>query len=183
MTNRITPDHVMIDLETMGTTPDSAIVSVGAVMFDPRTGKVGKAETKYSFYAELDWDFQNRFISESTEQWWKEQSESTREALHGIDDLGEVLQGLSEWLPKNAKVWGNGSIFDIAMLEHAYRELDIPIPWKFYNIRDCRTIRDLYETKTGTWQKDAGAGAHNSLHDAIYQAQYISRMYKEFLNP
>ena len=60
--NRITPDHVMIDLETMGTTPESAIVSIGAVMFDPRTGKVGKAETKYSFYAELDWDFQNRFI-------------------------------------------------------------------------------------------------------------------------
>ena len=30
------PNHVMIDLETMGTTPASAIASIGAVVFEHR---------------------------------------------------------------------------------------------------------------------------------------------------
>lgn len=34
--------HVMIDLETMGTTPQSAIVSIGAIVFDPRYGRMSK---------------------------------------------------------------------------------------------------------------------------------------------
>jgi len=33
--------HVMIDLETLGTTPDAPIIAIGAVNFDIRTGKTG----------------------------------------------------------------------------------------------------------------------------------------------
>lgn len=177
------PNHVMIDLETMGKTPESAIVSIGAVVFDPRTGKIGKEYSGMTFYAELDWDFQDRLIDPDTEAWWKKQSEQAREALHGIDDLEDVLKGLAVWLPRDAKVWGNGSIFDIAMLEHAYRELDIPVPWKFWNVRDCRTIKDLYESSRGGWNGKIGGEAHNSLQDALYQAQYICSMWNKILNP
>ena len=41
--------HVMIDLETMGKVPEMAIVSIGAVIFDPRYGEVSKE----TFYVEL----------------------------------------------------------------------------------------------------------------------------------
>lgn len=183
MTNKPTPNHVMIDLETMGTTPDSAIVSVGAVIFDPRTSLIGKEGTDKVFYRELDWDFQGRYISPSTEIWWRSQSEQARSALNGMDELDVVLQELANWLPKDAKVWGNGSIFDIAMLEDAYRQHDIDIPWKFWNVRDCRTIKDLYESSRGGWGKSMGVGAHNSLQDALYQAQYISSMWNKILSP
>jgi len=44
-------NHVMIDLETMGITPDSAVVSIGAVVFDPRFNHVSSK----TFYRELDW--------------------------------------------------------------------------------------------------------------------------------
>lgn len=33
--------HVMLDLETMGNGPRAAIVSIGAVFFDPLTGELG----------------------------------------------------------------------------------------------------------------------------------------------
>lgn len=51
------PNHVMIDLETMDKIPSASIVSIGAVIFDPRTNKVGKTP-KTQFYRELDWEEQ-----------------------------------------------------------------------------------------------------------------------------
>lgn len=47
----------MIDLETMDKIPSASIVSIGAVIFDPRTNKVGKTP-KTQFYRELDWEEQ-----------------------------------------------------------------------------------------------------------------------------
>lgn len=167
----------MIDLETMGTNPDSAIVSIGAVIFDPRYGQVSKD----TFYVELDWKSQGRTIDRETEKWWKAQSNEAKDALYGIDDLDVTLKDLAAWLPGDVKVWGNGSVFDISMLEDAYRQLDIEIPWKFWNIRDCRTVLDMYESKRGGFSKKSGGVTHNALDDAIYQAQYITMMWRRLL--
>lgn len=169
--------HVMIDLETMGTTPDSAIVSIGAVVFDPRYGIV----TDKVFYMELDWESQNRLIDQETVEWWAEQSEEARAAHYGLDDLDEALTLLAQWLPKDAKVWGNGSTFDISMLEDAYRQLNIEIPWKFWNVRDCRTVLDMYESVRGGFNKKSGGTLHNALDDAKYQAKYITMMWSKLL--
>ncbi len=57
------------------------------------------------------------------------------------------LQQLSDFLPKDVKVWGNGANFDIGILEHAYDQYQIEIPWEFWNVRDCRTIKDMYESQ------------------------------------
>ena len=73
--------HIMIDLETMGVTPQAPIVSVGAVMFDPDTRKIGRKMSGKTFYAELDWEWQDRKPCESTVQWWSEQSKEARDAL------------------------------------------------------------------------------------------------------
>lgn len=93
--------HVMIDLETMGKVPEMAIVSIGAVIFDPRYGKVSKE----TFYMELDWESQDRFICPETQEWWSKQSKEARSALDGLDELEESLIALAEWLPKDCKVW------------------------------------------------------------------------------
>ena len=34
-------NDVMVDLETLSTKPNAAIVSIGAVFFDPKTGELG----------------------------------------------------------------------------------------------------------------------------------------------
>lgn len=34
-------NHLMIDLETMGSGPYAPIISIGAVFFDPNTGAIG----------------------------------------------------------------------------------------------------------------------------------------------
>ena len=169
-------DHAMIDLETMGTTPDSAIVSVGIVLFNPSIG-VGKK----TFYRELDWANQDRLIDKGTQAWWKTQSKEAKNALFGLDDLDDVLKEIAEFLPKDVKVWGNGPTFDISMLEDAYRKYDIEIPWKFWNIRDCRTIVDMFETKRGGFGGSIGGGSHNALEDARCEAVAIVKMWRNLI--
>lgn len=170
--------HVMIDLETMGLNEDAAIVSIGAVLFDPLLGKVSKS----TFYSELDWENQKgRKVDPGTQSWWKEQSPEARESLHGLDDLEETLIDLAEWLPRDCKVWGNGPTFDISKLEHAYRQFKQEIPWKYWNVHDCRTVKLMYESARGGFDKKSGGTLHNALNDAQYQAWYICKMWAEMI--
>ncbi len=170
--------HVMIDLETMGKVPESAIVSIGAILFDPRYGKV----SDQTFYRELDWEDQDRLIDPDTQEWWGKQNPKAKEALYGLDALTDALDELSEWLPKDCKVWGNGATFDISMMENAYRQHNKEIPWMFWNVRDCRTVLDMYESQRGGFNKAVNRkGAHNALQDAIYQAEYITMMWSRLL--
>ena len=172
------PRHVMIDLETMGLKPGSAIVSIGAVVFDPRYSKVSKVKT---FYRELDWESQDRTIDEETRNWWERQPKVAQDAMHGLDDLEAVLVELADWLPKDCKVWGNGPTFDITILEDAYSQFGIEVPWKFWNIRDCRTIKDMYESARGGYEKKSGGVMHHALDDAIHQAEYVCYMWRSLL--
>lgn len=173
--------HVMIDLETMGVTPQAPIVSVGAIMFDPNLKKLGRRNSGETFYAELDWEWQDRKPCQSTVDWWSKQSQEARDALGGEDDLEDVLHGLSAWIPKGAKVWGNGSIFDIAMLEDAFRQHNIDIPWDFWNVRDCRTVVDMFETNRGGFGESRRGNNHNALDDATNQAKYIIKMWRKLV--
>jgi len=170
--------HCMIDLETMGLTPDSAIVSIGAVIFDPRYQVTNKHKT---FYVELDWESQGRHCDPKTKIWWAAQGDKARCALNGLEELPDVLTDLSDFLPGDVRVWGNGPTFDISILEDTYRQCNIEIPWKFWNVRDCRTVLDMYESKRGGLNRGLGGIKHNALDDAINQANNISKMWKELL--
>lgn len=174
------PNHVMIDLETMGLFPGCAIVSIGAVVFDPR----GNIVTKSTFYREFDYMAQvneGLKLDESVLAWWEDQSPKVREALCGLDDLKTELKEFTKWLPQDCKVWGNGPTFDISMLEYCYQLYGLTIPWKYWNIRDCRTIRDMYESVRGGLNTKSGGDKHNALSDAVHQAEYVCQIWKSLL--
>ena len=173
----MTPNNVMIDLETMDLIPGAAIVSIGAVVFDPRYNIV----TEDTFYAELEWKTQGRSIDKGTVDWWRKQSPKARAALKGTTTLEDALGDLSFWIPDGAQVWGNGPSFDISILEDAYRSVGIPTPWKFYNVYDCRTIKYLYESARGGFDKKVGGDTHNALHDAKHQVSYVCAMWRSLL--
>tara|TARA_R110002096_G_scaffold69149_9_gene166465 strand:- start:13426 stop:13977 length:552 start_codon:yes stop_codon:yes gene_type:complete len=175
-------ENVMIDLETLGITPQAPIASIGAVCFSPDLNDLSKEP----FYAELDWKRQDRKVCESTIEWWDTQPAEAFAALGGQDNIVQVLIDLAEWLPANAKVWGNGATFDISMLEDAYRQYGLPIPWKFWNVRDCRTVVDMYKSYR-LFNKDAvelnrPANNHNALADAVNQAEHISSLWQAMIH-
>lgn len=160
----------MVDLETFGTAANSVIASIGAVKF-------GGGQILSEFYRRIDIstcvDFGMTFDS-ATVMWWLQQSETARQeiCLPGEDVQG-VLDFFSQWIAdEDAEVWGNGAGFDNALLHEAFRLCALPLPWKFYNDRCYRTVKNLYPEilieRIGTH--------HNALDDAKSQAIHLMKM-------
>lgn len=172
-------DHFSIDLETLDNRYSSAIISVGVQQFDPNTGKLGA-----TFYREIDFDSASKAgtVSGSTLSWWMTQDIKAKR-IFAKDDakkvaLATALDELRTWmsgLSPVPRVWGNGSSFDITILEHAYINGSVGLApaWHFANIRDMRTIVEDAQLDGTEWPKRVGVH-HNALDDATYQAQVIS---------
>ena len=57
-------------------------------------------------------------------------------------------------------------------------------PWKFWNVRDVRTVVDLAKPFRNLKKDYKRKGTHhNALDDAIFQASYVSDMTQALQNP
>lgn len=174
-------NNIMIDIETLGNEVDAAILSIGACEFDIETGDIGD-----TFYTKVGLDDaverQKRKINASTLRWWLQQDEESRkEAFDGAEHLFSALHKLDTWMTgkrEDYKVWGNGSTFDISILEHALRQESLPVRWKFWNVRDVRTVVDLAYGKVDRNDFEFDGVPHHALDDAKHQAKYVSAMYR-----
>ncbi len=167
--------HLMVDLETLGTAANAPVIAIGAVFFDPNTGTLGD-----TFDAAIDVEDAMRYgvMSGSTFKWWLGQSDAARQkVVRGRERAEDVFNRFGNFTLKhgdNVQPWGNGASFDIAILDHAFpRILNKPVPWKFWNVRDCRTIKELASGIVNYNDKMQGV-AHTALDDAIHQAKYVS---------
>lgn len=164
--------HVMVDLETLGTTADAVILSMGAVRFDLDSGEIDDEGFYASISVESNLDYKRR-ISESTLLWWFGQSAQAQKVFYEPKDtLQTALLNFSDWLgDSDSFMWSNGADFDLPMLAHAYTQHVIDIPWKFYNSRCVRTYKALPQAAN---VKVPRAGTHhNALHDAMHQVQLV----------
>lgn len=161
--------HVMVDLETMGTSPNSAIVAIGAVAFD-HEGIFNR------FYKTINLENAVRSgltIDPDTVMWWLKQSDDAKKAITSENQipLWSALLKFNTWAQKVnlTYLWGNGAAFDNVILANAYKATNIPQPWKYYNDRCYRTIKSLYPEikiiRNGTH--------HNALDDAECQALHL----------
>ncbi|OYW60916.1 MAG: hypothetical protein B7Z40_19340 [Bosea sp. 12-68-7] len=105
--------------------------------------------------------------------------EREKAAIHWIEaapnTLAAALVKLSDFIRINKpeRVWANGAVFDIGILEHAYRSKGLVIPWKYNQVRDSRTIRQeipmlAERTATGTYVP-VGEPAHHPITDCKVQ--------------
>ncbi len=171
--------HLMVDLETMATGPDSVILTIGAVKFDPFGPNVDRS-THNIFYRRVDTETCESLgmvIDPGTLDWWSKQSPEIIEEAFNPEDRHPVKNVLDEF-HKFAwgcdAFWSHGSIFDIVILECYYRALKKPLPWNFWQIRDTRTIFDLgYDPEMPQNSK------HNALEYAYRQAVSVQNMYKK----
>lgn len=162
---------IMIDIETLGTTYGCAVLSIGAVRFNRNTGEIGA-----KFYASMG-QYAQKYghATQSTLDWWDQQSPEAKEAaFSGTDDPVAAANALASGIDKNDLVWGNGSIFDITILESWFASVSVPVPWKFWNVRDVRTVVDLSPLNVKDFIREGVH--HNALDDAIHQAKYVSAM-------
>ena len=164
--------HIMIDLETLGTRADSVILSLGAVKFDLTSGKIDDK----GFYASISVDSNldlGRRIQEDTLLWWFKQDIAAQSVFHeDKTTLAQALEDFSDWVgTDDYEVWSNGADFDIPMLAHAYAQIQMEAPWKFWASNCFRTYKKLPGAKAIAGTVPFSGVKHNALADAFHQAQ------------
>ncbi|EOJ4885428.1 3'-5' exoribonuclease [Escherichia coli] len=174
--------HLMIDLETMGKNPDAPINSLAGKFFDPATGEMGP-----EFSKTIDLETAGGVIDRETIKWWLKQSREAQSAILTDEiPLDDALLQLREFINENSgeffvQVWGNGANFDNVILRRSYERQEIPCPWRYTNDRDVRTIvalglvMDFDARSVITFEGER----HNALHDARYQAKYVSAIWQK----
>jgi inhibitor of KinA sporulation pathway (predicted exonuclease) len=162
----------MVDIETLGTEPGAAILSIGACAFDPdpETDDIGD-RVKISVDLE-SCQAAGLHIDADTLQWWLRQSDAARYVLSGGIGLNDALGEFAAWLRDvdADEVWANSPKFDAAHLEHAADAVDVSLPWAYYELRDVRTIRAL----PGAVDLEHEGTDHDALDDAIHQAREVA---------
>lgn len=165
-------EGIMLDLETLSTKSNAAIIAIGAVKFK-LDGEIGE-----KFYQRVDAQSSEDaglHISASTVMWWLQQSPQAQKALFvNPVPLRHALLSFHEFYGEDSSIplWGNGANFDNVVLGNAYQACGLKAPWSFRANRCYRTIRNLY---TGVLPKMEGV-AHDALADAVYQAECLQIM-------
>lgn len=169
--------NIMIDIETLSTTMNAAILSVSACYFDPDTGEIGKTfDKQINLQSSLN---ARRDVNADTVIWWMGQSDNARghfKTNAKSETMTEVLTAFANFVDDRSLVWGNGSSFDLGILKTAFDKCKIPTPWKFWNERDVRTIVQVGHMLDFNPKQDMPfkGTRHNALDDSIHQAKYVS---------
>lgn len=161
-------NHLMIDFETLGKNPDTAVLSLGAVLFN-REKIIDSKEWTFDLKEQLR---AKRSIDPATLLWWLEQGPDAQKVLSKSTKDGQsvhaILPAFHSWvLPHKVKVWGCGASFDIPIIESLLQSLKLDPPWAFWDIRCYRTMKAMLDIEMG--HKFQGT-KHNALADATHQA-------------
>ena len=167
--------HLMVDLETLATTPNAAILTIGAVTFDPNSTKISD-----EFYRRVELESLeslDTYIDDGTLEWWSKQDQAAQDEAfdpEGREPIQNVLGDFYKFCMGSTRFWSHGAAFDIVILEYYFRKINKPFPWNFWDVRDTRTLFDL-----GMDPEMPQANKHNALEDARRQAIGVQNMFKK----
>ena len=170
--------HLMIDLETLATTPDATIITIGAVRFDPFGDDVNDPQMD-SFYVRVDIDSCDRLglaTDDNTIAWWAKQDQEAQDEAFGEEnriDIADAMAQLYKFARGCSRVWSHGAAFDIVICETIFRKLGRAIPWNFWDVRCTRTLFDI-----GMNPNRPEVLKHHALQDAWNQAVGVQNVYR-----
>ena len=176
--------HIVIDLETLSTQPNALVLSIGAVGLN----KYGDILPGAGFHLPIDPAAQQkrRHVDIGTQQWWAGikcpiarcasiDAPATTQAL--VENaLTAFSDFVNEWSDQDTVcIWGNGCSFDNVILATLYQDWNKPLPWRFWNDRDMRTITAIFpHLKLLPFD----GFKHHALDDAMHEAQQLSAAIK-----
>ena len=171
---------ITIDLETTAITPDAGILRIAAVKFNTSGGNPG---IRSIFDLGVSLDSQHaRKVCANTMKWWDGQPTKVKEeAFSGVCPIHEALEHLSSYIgDKDELVWVRGATFDPVILQDAYSELGMELPFKYYKVHEIRTL-EMTAVRLGIKRapRPPEGLAHTALGDARYQAEQVIYYQKE----
>lgn len=182
--------HFLLDWETLDTRPEAVVLSCNLMQFDPSSGTEHE-QLQITFAAALieEQVRAGRTMSSSTLEFWMSQGQKAREGLYegkrpfsmsqGLGTMRDFVSRISKVaLNADARVWGNGADFDIAILNSLCAQFKAPNPFRYSASRCARTVMAAYSDLRVYAPMNL---AHHPYHDNLAMAQSLSAVYK--VNP
>lgn len=201
--NHVALHHVMLDIETMGKKPYSAIIGIGAALFDPRGNTITD-----SIHVTIDLELAQKRgfrLDAGTVSWWlaPEQRPAWDAYLKIAHfDPDTAFLGFQMWLDESVgprdeiAFWGNGAGFDCNLMHNAAELLNVtwrdkngnehPGFWPHWNDRCFRTMKSLMMTRPDTpvtaksLQPKFEGTPHVAVDDAMHQARWLQAICNAF---
>jgi hypothetical protein len=169
---------IMIDLETLATSPNASVLTIGAVRFDPFNNEIDNP-TCEKFYVKVDVDSCDALgleVSEDTLTWWSQQSKEAQEeafSTEGRIEIREAFNQLYKFCWGAKRVWSHGASFDTVICENIFRKLGKAVPWSFWEVRCTRTLFDI-----GINPERPPVLKHHALEDAWNQTVGVQNVFQ-----
>ena len=167
----------MIDIETIDTGPESAVLSIAAMRWDANN----KSAVRNSVEILIDVDdclARGCTYSEDTIKWWDQQAPEVHHKAFTQGprlSLPAALDELRKYVAGTQRFWCQGLNFDQIILEQAYKRCGEPRPWSYWQWRDSRTLMKLVDDLPA---KDSRA--HDAIYDVSYQIDCMFHVFDRY---
>jgi DNA polymerase III epsilon subunit-like protein len=167
---------VMVDLETLATSPQAAVVAIGAVKFTSKEIVDGFEAYIPPASAGLCGD-----VAPKTVEWWSKQDPSIRAKVFGGNEAPlAACKRFAEFCEGSDFVWAKPTTFDITVLRHLFKQMGLEFPFHFRGERDARTLIAVakeYGVKFNEILE--GQAKHDPLDDSRVQALQVIKILKK----
>ena len=169
---------IMIDLETLATSPNASVLTIGAIRFDPFNNDID-SPTCEKLYLKVDLDSCDELgleVNDDTIAWWGQQSKEAQDEAFSTEDrihIREAFDKLYKFCWGAKRVWSHGASFDTVICENIFRKLNKACPWSFWQVRCTRTLFDI-----GIDPKRPPVLKHHALEDAWNQAVGVQNVFQ-----
>lgn len=181
---------MMLDTETLGRTPGSVVLSVGANVFSASTNYQDVMSGDKHFYEVINsFDSQNvgLKVEPETLRWWKKKeiwADLGMEVAESKTTVKKMCQRFSEFINDHNpdKFWANSPVFDIEILSALFKKSSIEFPIQYRKEMDFRTIMELaYPDRNlrPTRELSEWYPEHHALGDSIEQSFQLQKAFME----
>lgn len=178
--------EVMTDIETYSSKLNAKILTIGAIKFKrSMLSKTLDIKSLKTFYVRIDLKSYKKFkgfsTNAETKEWWSKQSKDAQyEVFENPENrlsIKDAMEQFTLFIDDCSKIWSQGA-FDTHVLENAYKMCKLPIPWNFYDVRDCRTVFDIHGVNLKKIrEKETTLCSHNALDDCFIQLLGLKQVF------
>lgn len=170
--------HFVFDIETYGVKDDAAIIQIGFVIVEPNTN--GVLQKTRGWVSTIDVEGQKVASVGNSEpgtiQFWEQHKQALNQILNdqinprisfetAISNITNIVKAYREKYPA-VYFWSRGTDFDYRLLlSHINAMTKLEPFWKFWELRDIRTIVNPLITNCDYTQND-----HDAYQDALNEA-------------
>lgn len=163
---------LMIDIETLGTSPGCVVLQIGAVVFDPQTGAVIDEASIWPSRFEQEEERGGRIEAETLD-WWRRHGGVPvgGEAVPVVQAVERLILLHYAYRVRRVWTWGN---FDLPILERLFEWVEYRPPWHYGDAMDARTLWRCFFRRDQD-AEERRTGGHDALADALAQVVNVVR--------